>query len=63
MLEVDQVVCVVQQLVELETEGCQVVADAVEHDAELSLIVTVLQHCLLEKWTADQPKQAPAHIK
>jgi hypothetical protein len=53
---------VTRQLVELEPEGCQVVADAAEHDAELSLIVTVLQHCLLVKWMADQPKQDPAHI-
>jgi hypothetical protein len=50
------------QLVELETEGCQVVADVVEHDAEPSLIATVLQHCPLVKWMADQPKQNPAHI-
>ena len=38
------------------------VADVAAHDAALSLIVTVLQHCLLVKLLAAQPKQGPAHM-
>ena len=38
------------------------VADVAAHDAELSLILTVLQHCLLVKLLAAQPKQGPAHM-
>ena len=38
------------------------VADVAVHDAVLSLIVTVLQHCLLAKLLAVQPKQGPAHM-
>jgi hypothetical protein len=49
------------QLVELETEGCQVVADVVEHDVEQSLTATVLQRCPLVKLMADRPEQDPAH--
>jgi hypothetical protein len=45
----------------LENEEFQVAADVVVHDAELSLIVTVLQHCPLVKLLADQPKQDPTH--
>ena len=37
------------------------VADVAARDAALSLIVTVLQHCLLVKLLAAQPKQGPAH--
>jgi len=53
--------CVKLQLVELETEGCQVVADVVEHDVEQSLTATVLQRCPLVKLMADRPEQDPAH--